>query len=79
MLTIEILGTGCANCRKLEEVTREALATVGVEARITKVTEQAKILSYDILTTPALVINGKVVCSGRLPGKADLNRWITTA
>jgi small redox-active disulfide protein 2 len=67
MLSIKILGPGCANCRKLEEIVRQSVATLNVEAQIAKVTDMQEILAYDILKTPGLVINGKLVMSGRVP------------
>ena len=67
MLSIKILGPGCANCRKLEEIVRQSVETLNVEAQIAKVTDMQQILAYDILKTPGLVINGKLVMSGRVP------------
>jgi small redox-active disulfide protein 2 len=67
MLSIKVLGPGCANCRKLEEIAREAVAALGVEAEISKVTDMQQIIAYDVLKTPGLVINEKLVSSGRIP------------
>ncbi|WP_101047957.1 thioredoxin family protein [Macromonas nakdongensis] len=77
MLKIKILGSGCANCKKLEAVARDAVAASGVEADVEKVTDMKAILAYDILSTPALVINEQVVASGRIPAKAEIQRWLT--
>ncbi len=76
MLQIKILGSGCANCKKLEAVARDAAATSGVAADFEKVTDMKAILAYDILSTPALVINDKVVASGRIPTKAEVQQWL---
>jgi small redox-active disulfide protein 2 len=76
---IKILGTGCPNCKRLEKVTREAVAELGVDAEITKVTEMTDIMSYHILATPGLVINEEVISSGRVPSKAEVTSMITTA
>jgi small redox-active disulfide protein 2 len=78
-MEIEILGGGCANCARLEKVARQALAEMGIEATITKVTDFSQILAYDILTTPGLVINEQVVSSGRVPSKAEVTSLIATA
>ena len=79
MLSIKVLGPGCANCRKLEEIAREAVAATGVEAEITKVTDMEQIIAYDVLKTPGLVINEKLVSSGRIPTPASVAEWIRTA
>lgn len=76
MLTVKILGSGCANCKKLEAVARDAATAANVEAEFIKVTDMKDILAYDILSTPALVINEKVVSSGRIPSVADVQNWL---
>ena len=77
MLTVKILGSGCANCKKLEAVAREAAALTQVEAEFVKVTDMNDILSFNVMSTPALVINDKVVSSGRIPSLADIQKWLT--
>lgn len=79
MLSIKVLGPGCANCRKLEQVAREALASLGVEAEFTKVTDMQQIIAYDVFKTPGLVINEKLVSSGRIPTVASVAEWIRAA
>ena len=79
MVSIKVLGPGCANCRKLEEVAREAVASVGAQAEITKVTDMNEIIAYDVLKTPGLVINGKLVSSGRIPTPATVAEWVRAA
>jgi small redox-active disulfide protein 2 len=76
MLTVKILGSGCANCRKLEAVAREAAARANIPAEFVKVTDMAEILAHDILSTPGLVIDGKVVSSGRIPTVAEVAGWM---
>ena len=76
MKTVKILGSGCANCRKLEAVAREAATNTGREASFVKVTDMKEILAYDLLSTPALVINEKVVSSGRIPTVAEVQGWL---
>lgn len=78
-MEIKILGVGCANCKRLESIARQVVAEMGVEATITEVTDMADIVSHDIVTTPGLVINEKVVCSGRVPGKAEVTTWVVNA
>ena len=79
MLTIKILGSGCANCKKLEAVAREAATQANVEAEFIKVTDMKEIMAYDVMSTPALVINEKVVSSGRIPATADVIKLLTAA
>lgn len=79
MLTIKVLGPGCSNCKKLEEVTRQAVASLGVEADVVKVTDMQEIIAYDVLKTPGLVINDKLVSSGRIPSPGTVAEWIKAA
>jgi small redox-active disulfide protein 2 len=79
MLTIKILGSGCPNCQRLAAVAERAVAGLGVEANIEKVTDYARIMEYNILSTPGLVVNEKLVSSGRIPSEAEITSLITTA
>ena len=79
MLTVKVLGPGCANCKKLEQVARQAIAMLSVEAQIEKVTDHAEIMKYPILATPGLVINEKVVSAGRIPSEPEVTTWIVNA
>lgn len=76
MLTVKILGSGCANCKKLEAVAREAAAAANLQADFVKVTDVKQIISYDLLSTPGLVINEKLVSSGRIPTVAEVQGWL---
>lgn len=76
MLTIKILGPGCINCRKLEAVAREAVAAANVQAEIIKVKDMKAIMAYDLLSTPGLVVNEQLVCSGRIPTVAEIRGWL---
>lgn len=78
-MDIKILGPGCPNCQRVEKVAREVLTEMGVEATLSKVTDWAKIMSYDIIGTPGLVIDGKVVSSGRIPTKGEVTTWVANA
>ncbi len=79
MLTIKILGSGCANCKKLEAIAHEAAAQLGVAASFVKVTDYADIMAYNVLSTPGLVINEKLVSSGRIPSPAEITSWLASA
>jgi small redox-active disulfide protein 2 len=76
MKTVKILGSGCANCKKLEALAREAAASSGVEAEFVKVTDINAIMAYDLLSTPGLVIDERLVSSGRVPTLAEIKKWI---
>ena len=75
-MEIKILGGGCPKCERLEAVTREVVEELGVTATFTKVKTMPEIMAYDIMTTPALVINEKVMSSGRIPSKEEIQRWV---
>jgi small redox-active disulfide protein 2 len=79
MLTIKVLGSGCANCKKLEALTRQAVSALGIEAEVIKVTEYSDIMKYNIMSTPGLVINEKLVSAGRIPSEAEITSLLTTA
>jgi small redox-active disulfide protein 2 len=76
MLTIKVLGSGCANCKKLEAIAHQVVDQLGIEAQIIKVTEYPDIMAYNILSTPGLVINEKVVSAGRIPTLAEVTTWL---
>lgn len=79
MLTIKILGSGCANCKRLEQIARKVVEEMNVQADVVKVTEYPDIMAYDIMSTPGLVINEKVVSYGRIPSPAEVTTWIVDA
>ena len=79
MITIKVLGPGCSNCRKLEEVSRTAAGLAQVEAEILKVTDMQEIIAAGVIKTPGLMINGKLVSSGRIPAPATVADWIREA
>lgn len=76
-MEIKVLGTGCPKCKALEAATRNAIAELGVQANISKVEDIVDIMNYGVMRTPALVINEKVVLSGRLPDAKELKEIIT--
>ena len=79
MLTIKVLGSGCANCKRVEQIARKVVAEMSLEAEVIKVTDYNDITSYNILSTPGLVINENVVCAGRIPTPAEVTTWVTNA
>jgi small redox-active disulfide protein 2 len=79
MISIKVLGSGCANCKRLEANTRKAVEELQIEAEIEKVTDMGEIMKWPILATPGLVINDKVVSSGRVPGDAEIAGWLKEA
>ena len=79
MLEIKILGPGCPKCKRLEQLAREAAGEAGVEANFTKIDNVGEIMEYPIISTPGLVINEKVVSSGRLPKKEEIAAWLNEA
>jgi len=76
MLNIKILGSGCPRCQEVEKRTKEVIAEMKIEANVEKVTDLKKIMEYKILSTPGLVINEKVVISGKIPAKSQIKQWI---
>ena len=79
MLTIKVLGPGCANCKKLEAVAREAASSSGIEVQVLKVSAMKDIMAYDLIATPGLVIDEKLVSSGRIPTQAEIRGWLEAA
>ena len=76
-MLIKILGSGCAKCQRLEQLTREAAAELGIDAEFDHVREMDKIMAYPIMMTPALIIDEEVKVSGRIPSKEEISRWLT--
>jgi len=79
MLTIKVLGSGCANCKRVEQIVRKIVKEMSLEAEVIKVTEYPEIMKYNILSTPGLVINEKIVSTGRIPAPAEVTTWLTSA
>lgn len=76
-MEIKILGTGCSKCKTLEKLTRDVVSKNGIDATITKVEDIMEIIKYNIMTTPALVINGKVVTKGTIPSAEEIKQLLT--
>ena len=78
-MNIKILGTGCAKCHALEKTVKEAVSELRLDATVEEIKDMKQILNYKILMTPGLVINDKVVLSGKVPNKAEVERLIMSA
>ena len=78
-MIIKILGPGCTNCKNLERATREALEQLGLDATVDKVEDYPTILGYGVMSTPGLVVDEKVLVSGRVPKTAEIKQLLTTA
>ena len=78
-MKIKVLGPGCARCHQLEQVVKEVVKELAVDASIEEVKDVKKIMAYPILTTPGLVVNEELVCSGKVPNKAEVTKLIVNA
>lgn len=76
-MDLKILGTGCAKCKKLEEATKAAADELGIKYSIEKVTDIEKIMEFSVMSTPALVVNGQVKVTGRVPSIEDIKKLIS--
>ena len=76
MISIKVLGSGCANCKRLEATTRKVVENLGIEVQIEKVTDYADIMKYPIMATPGLVVNEKLVSAGRIPSEVEIEGWL---
>ena len=75
-MKIEILGTGCPKCRQLEANAKKAADELKIKAEIEKVTDVGKIVDYGVMSTPAIVIDGEVKASGRIPTAEEIKKWL---
>ena len=79
MLAIKVLGPGCANCKRLEQMVRRVSDRLEIDAAIEKITDYPEIMRYNVIATPGLVISERVISSGRLPAEAEVADWLTQA
>jgi small redox-active disulfide protein 2 len=77
MKKLQILGSGCAKCKKLADETEKAAKELSLDYELTKVTEMEKIISFGVMSTPALVVDGMVKVSGRIPDLDELKKMIS--
>lgn len=76
-MEIKILGPGCPKCKTLDKLTREVVETHGIKANITKVEDIMEIMQYGVMSTPALVVDGKIVVKGRVPSAEEIKQFLT--
>ncbi len=79
MITIKVLGSGCANCKRLEQIAHKVVENLAIEADIIKVTDFQEIMDLGVLNTPGLVVNDEVVSSGRIPSESEITTWVVNA
>ncbi len=79
MLNVKILGSGCANCKRLEKNVRALAETHNLQLEIEKVTDYAEIMKWPILSTPGLVVNNRLVSAGKIPSDQQLLEWLNPA
>ena len=75
-MEIKVLGTGCAKCGKVYENVKKAIEELGIDAELEKVEDIDKIISFGVFMTPAVVINGEIKASGRIPSTEEIKKWI---
>ncbi|MGF7140801.1 thioredoxin family protein [Roseimarinus sediminis] len=76
-MEIKVLGTGCPKCKSLEKATLDAVSQTGIDATVSKVEDIVEIMNYGVMSTPALVVNGKVVLKGRVPSVDEIKSLIS--
>jgi small redox-active disulfide protein 2 len=76
MINIKILGTGCASCKATQKLVEDVIKAKGVQAQVEKVEDIASIMKYGVMSTPGIVIDGKVVHAGGIPSRAHIEQWI---
>ena len=79
MIEIKVLGPGCVNCKRLEQIARKVIGTLAINANLVKVTNYKEIVDLGVLSTPGLIVNNKIVSSGRIPSEAEISDWLTDA
>lgn len=79
MLTIKVIGSSCSECNEVEVILGQVVETMGIQAEVIEITDLNQITSYNLLATPGLVINDKLVCSGRVPNQEEITTWLEGA
>lgn len=75
-MDIKVLGPGCAKCSKTEKLVLEVIKETGADATVEKVTDMMQIASYGVFGTPSVIVDGQVKCSGKVPKKKDIEKWL---
>ena len=75
-MEIKVCGPGCANCTKAEAIVKEAVADSGIDAQILKISDFAEMAKLGVLSTPAIIVNGKIMCVGKVPTKNEVLEWL---
>jgi small redox-active disulfide protein 2 len=75
-MEIKVLGPGCPKCQQTEKIVKEAVAEAGVDAQVEKITDIMKIMTFGVISTPAVVVDGQVKSSGKVPKKDEILNWI---
>ncbi len=78
-MEIKVLGPGCPKCQQTEKIVKEAVAEAGVDAQVEKITDIMKIMTFGVISTPAVVVDGQVKSSGKVPKKEEIKDWIRQA
>lgn len=76
MLNVKVLGSGCANCKRLEERVRKVVSEHGLQAEVEKVTDYAQMMRWNLMKTPGLVVDDVLVASGRIPNEDEIAGWL---
>ncbi|MGB8644237.1 MAG: thioredoxin family protein [Anaerolineae bacterium] len=79
MLKVQVLGSGCANCHKVEALCKQAISQLSVEGQVEMVTDMKEIMRLGVMSTPGIVVNGQVVSTGRVPALSQITTMLTTA
>jgi small redox-active disulfide protein 2 len=75
-MEIKVLGPGCAKCKKTEKLVQEVIKETGVDATVEKVSDMMTIASYGVFGTPSVIVDGEVKCTGKVPKKDDIKKWL---
>lgn len=78
MLNVKVLGSGCANCKRLEALVHKVVNDSGLAAEVEKVTDYAQMMRWNLMQTPGLVVNDTLVSSGRIPTESEIANWLQT-